>query len=92
MLVMLGGRERTTEEYRRLLQETGFRLDRVIPMHLAVQRNRGDADLSAARTPGPGEFGGFRRVQMDYPSSLAFDVFVEITTGISHVAGSETAR
>src|SRR5207253_3727124 len=28
MLVVLGGRERTEEEYRRLLQEAGFRLER----------------------------------------------------------------
>jgi SAM-dependent methyltransferase len=33
MLVVLGGRERTEEEYRRLLQEAGFRLERVIPTH-----------------------------------------------------------
>jgi SAM-dependent methyltransferase len=33
MLVMLGGRERTEEEYRRLLQAAGFRQDRVIPTH-----------------------------------------------------------
>jgi SAM-dependent methyltransferase len=33
MLVMLGGRERTEEEYRRLLQAAGFRLERVIPTH-----------------------------------------------------------
>jgi SAM-dependent methyltransferase len=33
MLVLLGGRERTEEEYRRLLQEGGFRLERVIPTH-----------------------------------------------------------
>ena len=31
MLVVLGGRERTEEEYRRLLQAAGFRLERVIP-------------------------------------------------------------
>jgi hypothetical protein len=33
MLVLLGGRERTEEEYQRLLQGGGFRLDRVIPTH-----------------------------------------------------------
>ena len=33
MLVLLGGRERTEEEYRRLLQEAGFRLEQVIPTH-----------------------------------------------------------
>jgi len=33
MLVMLGGRERTKEEYRCLLQEAGFRLEQVIPTH-----------------------------------------------------------
>ncbi len=33
MLVMLGGRERTEEEYRRVLQEAGFQLERVIPTH-----------------------------------------------------------
>jgi SAM-dependent methyltransferase len=33
MLVMLGGRERTEEEYRRLFQEASFRLERVIPTH-----------------------------------------------------------
>jgi hypothetical protein len=33
MLVMLGGRERTEEEYQRLLSEAGFRLARVIPTH-----------------------------------------------------------
>jgi SAM-dependent methyltransferase len=33
MLVMLGGRERTEEEFRRLLQAAGFRLERVIPTH-----------------------------------------------------------
>ena len=33
MLVILGGRERTEEEYRHLLQATGFRLERVIPTH-----------------------------------------------------------
>jgi len=33
MLVMLGGRERAAEEFRRLLDEAGFRLLRVIPMH-----------------------------------------------------------
>jgi SAM-dependent methyltransferase len=31
MLVLLGGRERTEEQYRRLLQAAGFRLERVIP-------------------------------------------------------------
>ena len=33
MLVLLGGRERTEEEYRRLLGAAGFRLERVIPTH-----------------------------------------------------------
>jgi SAM-dependent methyltransferase len=33
MLVLLGGRERTEEEYRQLLQAAGFRLERVIPTH-----------------------------------------------------------
>jgi SAM-dependent methyltransferase len=33
MLVLLGGRERTEEEYQRLLQGAGFRLERVIPTH-----------------------------------------------------------
>ncbi len=33
MLVLLGGRERTEEEYRRLLEEAGFQLERVIPTH-----------------------------------------------------------
>jgi len=33
MLVLHGGRERTTEEFRRLLQAAGFRLKRVIPTH-----------------------------------------------------------
>jgi SAM-dependent methyltransferase len=33
MLVLLGGRERTEEEYQRLLQGAGFRLDRVLPTH-----------------------------------------------------------
>jgi hypothetical protein len=33
MLVLLGGRERTEEEYQRLLQGGGFKLDRVIPTH-----------------------------------------------------------
>jgi hypothetical protein len=33
MLVLLGGRERTEEEYRRLLQAGGFQLERVIPTH-----------------------------------------------------------
>jgi hypothetical protein len=33
MLVMHGGRERTAEEYRRLLQAAGFQLERVIPTH-----------------------------------------------------------
>ena len=33
MLVLLGGRERTEEEYRRLLGDAGFRLERVIPTH-----------------------------------------------------------
>jgi len=31
MLVMLGGRERTAEQYRTLLQAGGFDLERVIP-------------------------------------------------------------
>jgi SAM-dependent methyltransferase len=33
MLVILGGRERTEEEYQRLLSGAGFRLARVIPTH-----------------------------------------------------------
>jgi len=33
MLVMLTGRERTADEYRALLDASGFRLDRVIPTH-----------------------------------------------------------
>jgi len=33
MLVILGGRERTEAEYRRLLADAGFRLERVIPTH-----------------------------------------------------------
>ncbi len=33
MLVLLGGRERTEEEYRRLLDGAGFRLEQVIPTH-----------------------------------------------------------
>jgi hypothetical protein len=31
MPVMLGGRERTEEEYQRLLQAAGFRLEQIIP-------------------------------------------------------------
>jgi len=33
MLVLLGGRERTEEEFDRLLRTAGFRLERVIPTH-----------------------------------------------------------
>jgi hypothetical protein len=33
MMVLLGGRERTEEEYQRLFQAAGFRLERVIPTH-----------------------------------------------------------
>ena len=33
MLVLLGGRERTEEEYQHLLAEVGFRLVRIIPTH-----------------------------------------------------------
>jgi len=33
MMVLLGGRERTEEEFRRLLEAAGFRLKRVIPTH-----------------------------------------------------------
>ena len=33
MLAILGGRERTEEEYRKLLEASGFRLERVIPTH-----------------------------------------------------------
>ena len=33
MLVLLGGRERTEEEFRRLLERAGFRLERVITTH-----------------------------------------------------------
>jgi hypothetical protein len=33
MLVMLPGRERTTQEYAHLLQTTGFRPERVLPTH-----------------------------------------------------------
>jgi hypothetical protein len=33
MLVLLGGRERTTEEYRDVLAAAGFRMDHVIPTH-----------------------------------------------------------
>ena len=33
MLVLSGGRERTEEEYRGLLQAAGFRLERVVPTH-----------------------------------------------------------
>ena len=33
MMVVLGGRERTEEEYRHLFQTAGFRLDRTIPTH-----------------------------------------------------------
>lgn len=31
MLVELGGRERTLEEYRELLERSGYRLERTIP-------------------------------------------------------------
>jgi hypothetical protein len=31
MLVMLGGRERTSEEFRTLLAKCGFELERVVP-------------------------------------------------------------
>jgi hypothetical protein len=33
MLVMIGGRERTEAEYRRLLAGAGFRVERIIPTH-----------------------------------------------------------
>jgi SAM-dependent methyltransferase len=33
MLVVAGGRERTEDEYRQLLQAAGFRLERIIPTH-----------------------------------------------------------
>jgi SAM-dependent methyltransferase len=33
MMVMLGGRERTEEEYERLFQAAGFQLERIIPTH-----------------------------------------------------------
>ena len=33
MLVVLGGRERTAEEFGDLFQAAGFRLERVIPTH-----------------------------------------------------------
>ena len=35
MLVLLGGRERTEEQYRRLFDTTGFRLERIIPTQSA---------------------------------------------------------
>jgi hypothetical protein len=34
MLLMTGGKERTVEEYRRLLGRAGFRLNQVIPTSL----------------------------------------------------------
>ena len=36
MLVMPGGQERTQEEYRALLAQTGFRLARVVPTNSPV--------------------------------------------------------
>ena len=33
MLVLLGGQERTEDQFERLLKAAGFRLDRVIPTH-----------------------------------------------------------
>ena len=33
MLVLLGGRERTEDEYGRLFAAAGFRLERIIPTH-----------------------------------------------------------
>jgi hypothetical protein len=33
MLVLLGGRERTEEQYQQLFQTAGFRLERIIPTH-----------------------------------------------------------
>jgi hypothetical protein len=36
MLVMPGGQERTEEEYRALLGQTGFRLARVVPANSPV--------------------------------------------------------
>jgi len=33
MMVLLGGRERTEENFQRLFQAAGFRLERVIPTH-----------------------------------------------------------
>jgi hypothetical protein len=37
MLVMLGGRERTLEEFRALLESAGFKLTRVIPTESPLQ-------------------------------------------------------
>jgi len=37
MLVLLGGRERTEAEYRGLLENTGFRLEKVIATHSPFQ-------------------------------------------------------
>ena len=37
MLVLLGGRERTEAEYRDLLGDAGFRLERVIATHSPFQ-------------------------------------------------------
>ncbi len=45
MLVLLSGRERTEEEYRRLLQDGGLPAGAGHPDALAVRRDRGDAGL-----------------------------------------------
>jgi hypothetical protein len=37
MLVVLGGRERTEEEFDRLLRAAGFRLERIVPTHSPFQ-------------------------------------------------------
>ncbi len=59
MLVLLGGRERTEEEYRALLQAAGFRLERVIPTHspfsvIAKETPRPRIVDPVRRSPAPG--------------------------------------
>ena len=50
MLLINSGRERTAGEYRRLLEQAGFRLTRVVGHRVAVQRHRSPRGLGPSRS------------------------------------------
>ncbi len=89
MLVQVGARERTAEDYRKLYEQAGFQLTRVVPTAGPISIVEGQGDLAGGRRRGARVLVGRRSLeatpeQVDHQFGGLVDVGVAGTDAVGH--------